>query len=235
MKVSSNIHRNHRERLRQRYISGGIESFADHEVLELLLFYALPRVDTNELSHRLIEHFGSVRKVLQAPIEELSSVYGLNTASSTLLKLVGDLCVRSKTAEKSIKVLDNYDEVGKMLVNEFSVDSAERVVLILLDSKFRLIHETTISEGDFSSARINMRTIVHMAMLKNAAKIILAHNHPDGNPNPSLSDKAMTISVDNMLSQVGVELVEHYIIADEVYIGLRNASVISGEDRFAKH
>jgi len=227
MPIPANLHKNHRERLRQRYLKSGIDSLAEHEVLELVLFYALPRVDTNDTAHRLLELFGSVSAVFEAPIDELAGVRGLSYSSAALLKLIFDINARSLCASHTVKYMNDYDEVGKRLAEDFRYDSTERVVMVLLDSKDALIYIGTLSQGDFSSAKVSMRMLVHTVMLKNAAKVILAHNHPDGSTSPSVSDKAMTISIEDVLNQIGVELKEHYIIAGDNYIGIKHASLDS--------
>lgn len=215
------IHTNHRERMKDRFVQTDGNGFAEHELLEMLLYYAVQRKDTNSLAHRLIDRFGSLEQVLEAPYDELVKVSGAGRSVALLVKTVNRIRVACGRSLKENSVVGDYDEVGRFLVGEFRGAPVERVLIMLLDAKNRLIYSEFISEGEFSFAKISFRRVVSLVMLKNAAKVIISHNHPDGNPNPSTNDRAVTSALENLLEQIGVELKEHYIVSDNVYVGLK--------------
>lgn len=216
-----NPHKAHRERMRTRFTENGIGSFHEHEILEMLLFYSIPVVNTNPLAHKLLSEFGSLKNVLEAPVDALAKVEGMGEKSAVFLSFING--VFSRISENSLAeiVLSDYDIVGQYLVREFRNDKKERVIALLLDAKGNLISKEKAGDGDFNSCEIDMRGILTSALNKDAAKIILAHNHVDGNPYPSLSDKAATASLITLLNQVGIELWEHFLICDGKYTGIK--------------
>jgi len=216
-----NPHKAHRERMRKRFIDGGINSFHEHEILEMLLFYSIPVVNTNPLAHNLLSEFGSLKNVLEAPMDALANVEGMGEKSAVYLSFINGVFSRVFEATPPETILKNYDAIGQYLVNEFRNDKKERVIALLLDAKGKLISKEKAGDGDFKSCDIDTRNILTNALNKNAAKIILAHNHVDGNPYPSPSDKAATASLISLLNQVGIELYEHYLVYDGKYTGIK--------------
>lgn len=213
-------HTGHRQRLRQRYMDNGIGSLAEHEILELLLFYAVPRVDTKPLAHRLIDEFGSLENVLNASFESLKK-HGLSDIGATFIRLHSDIeDWMSKNAGKRAK-LDDYNDAGYFIVREFDGIEAEKLVMLMLDSKNNVLGIKTVCDGGFMSTRINMRNIVEPCLEKKAAKVILAHNHPSGDIRPSADDYVATSAVENYLSGVGIELAEHFVVADGTFFGIK--------------
>lgn len=216
----------HRERLRTRFIENGIDSMADHEILEFVLFHTIPRVDTKNKAYELIKHFGGLSNVLCASVEALMEA-GLTRNSAAHIKFIAELKdLLNHRSFKTAKIL-RYDEMGEYLVRELGEESTEKVIAVLLDAGDRIIDVITVIEGSFSSAELSLRSLSQECFAKNAAKIVLAHNHPSGNTSPSVSDCVTTSSITSFFEKVDIEVVEHYIIANGEYVGLKKMEEMS--------
>ena len=213
-----NPHKNHRERVKRKYLDHGIECFADHEILEMILFYSVPQKDTNELAHCLIDRFGSLRGVLNATPEELSEVNGIKEHSAVLLGIIRDVnrrCVLSEV--KKGELFDTVSKIGNYLIGYFSGLSYERVAVMLLDNSMRLIDCVKISDGTVSGATVDYRLIAQIAMSRHATSVVLAHNHPFGVIVPSRDDREISRAVEAALSVLGINLIEHIIVNEEAF------------------
>ena len=210
----------HRQRLKDRYIKNGINSLAEHEILELILFYSIPRVDTKKKAYELLRHFGSLKNVVTAEFEALKS-FGLTENTALHLRLFKDVpeWMSCKEFEGSRKM--NYDDFGEFATKQLSGSPTEKLIAILIDSRECVIDVFTVCEGNFSESEVDLGAIAKMCVLRQAAKIILAHNHPSGKIAPSVADCITTENIDKFLSKLGVELVEHYIVAGNDYVGLK--------------
>ena len=211
------MHEGHRQRLKSKFQKQGLDSFEEHEILELLLFYALPRKDTNETAHRLIEHFGSLKGVFEADLHEIEQVEGLGNHSATLIKMMPEIARRyymSTTGRIRLKTIgDAVSYIKSILFGKPN----EELYIFCLDMRYRLIHYEKIAEGSIDSLVAYPRKIVASALRHNASHIILAHNHPTGQPNPSPKDIETTIHVLEAIKPIGVELVDHIICADNQF------------------
>ncbi len=217
--VKFNPHKNHRERVKNKYLEHGLECFADHEVLEMILFYSVPQKDTNVMAHELIDRFGSLRKVLEATPDELFEVSGIKSHTAVLLGIIRDInrrCILSEVREG--EVFDRVSKIGEYLLGYFSGITNERVCVMLLDNSMRLIDCVKISDGSVNGSSINYRLIAQTALAKKASGAILAHNHPDGCAIPSREDREVTRAVEAALSVVGVNLLEHIIVGAGNYL-----------------
>ena len=219
------VHVGHRERLRARFIKSGLESFEEHTALELLLFYARPRCDTNEIAHALIEHFGTFAAVLDAPQEALMKVPGVGENTAFLLKLVapmGSYYLNSRSAAG--EVLNSTKKAGAYFLPKFMGKTTEEVHLAALDNRRKLIRCTKLSnEGIVNAVHVTLRRIVTEAVNANATNIILAHNHPGGIALPSGGDKQFTQQARQALQFINVHLADHIIVADDDYISLADS------------
>ena len=216
------VHDGHRERKREQFLRHGSDAMADHELLELLLFYAVPRRDTSPIAHALLERFGSLQAVLSAPAGELEKVPGMGRSAAALVRLVAPVYrrARSSAAENEV-VLDTTERIGSYFLELFVAERQEILYQLCLDAKGRRINVYKISEGDASAAPVNVRRIVENAIISGAAMVVLAHNHPSGVALPSPEDRAATRQVQTALDAVGVRLVEHIIVADNDYTSMR--------------
>ena len=221
------VHDGHRERKRAQFRRHGLDSFADHEVLELLLFYAIPRKDTNTIAHALIDRFGSLEQVLAAAPEELEKVPGVGENAATLLKLIPQITRRARVSSASNeKVLDTTERIGAFFVEQFVAETNEIMYQLCLDAKGRMLGCHKISVGDVSSVSLNLRKVVEHALRSNAVLVALAHNHPSGVAFPSHEDKIATTLAREALETIGVRLVDHIIVADDDYISLRHEGLL---------
>ncbi len=212
----------HRQRMRQKYLEKGIDGFSQQEILEMMLFYSVPRVDTKPLAYKLIEEYGSVEAVIQSRPEQLVKS-GLTPSGAMHLKLFHDVNAWiNKNSVVRIPMKD-YDKIGKYLSSLFKDKKTEHVVVLLLDSKDCLITSEELCEGSFTQAVINMRRLVEKCVISRAAKVVLAHNHPAGMLVPSPDDYSATEKAREVLSDIGVVLVEHYIVCGKDYIGIEKA------------
>jgi len=210
----------HRQRLRERYIENGIDSLLEHEIIEYLLFYSIPRVDTKPLAHKLLDAYGSISNLFNASYESLRS-FGLSEASASLITLHTDInnWIRRK---KVIGVnLESYEEMGRLMVSELDGHPTERLVMLMLDAKNNAIELKTLCEGSFKSTQLNMKALNESVVLRKAAKVVIAHNHPSGKLESSTEDLVTTDAIEGFLAYTGVELVEHYIVADGTYMGIK--------------
>lgn len=215
------MHENHRDRVKKRFLAEGLESFEPHNVLELLLFYSIPQRDTNELSHSLIQRFGSLSGVFDASVEDLMRVSGIKEHSAVLIKMIPALSrryIREKNQTK--EPLSDMDKIGKYLVNYYIGINIETVVLLLLDNKFNVIELVKIHEGSVNSSAITMRRLVETALFKRASMAVLAHNHPSGMPIPSSDDIFTTREVKRAFDLMEIRLLGHIIVAGDAYVDI---------------
>ena len=221
------VHDGHRARKKAQFLRFGLEHFADHEVLELLLFYAIPRQDTNPIAHELIRRFGSLEQVLAAPAEELRKVPGVGENAALLIKLVPQVMRQARVSSAaSEKILDTTERIGAFFVDHFVAQTEEIMYQLCLDAKGRMLCCDRISEGDVSSLNLNVRKVVEIALRHNAVMVALAHNHPSGVAFPSHEDKAATLLARDALQTVGIRLVDHIIVADDDFISLRQQGLL---------
>lgn len=214
-----NPHAGHREKLKRRFMQGDFDRFEDHTALELLLFYALPQRDTNPLAHRLIDRFGSLSAVLDAPADELCQVDGVSFHTATLIKLIPALCRRYRMSQAIPKnaALDSVGKLGRFAVSLYTGITRETVFLILLDNRFHLLDTVMLYEGSVNSVQVSSRRIIEAAMSRRAAMVALAHNHPGGLPIPSSEDLATNEVISSALALMDIRYVEHFVIAGEQY------------------
>ena len=215
------IHAGHRERLKKQFRDGGLENFTDFQILELLLFYIIPRRDTNPIAHALIDRFGSLSQVLEAPVEELEKVDGVGPNAALLLNLITAVAraYMLDRAENQL-AMNTIHECCEYLKYSFVGKREEVVYLLCLDAKCKMLGCREVGKGSVNSANVPIRRIVEMALGMNASSVILAHNHPSGDARPSKEDISTTRRVAAALSMVDVVLVDHIIVADDDYVSL---------------
>ena len=220
------LHEGHRQRLLRRFIEEGLDKFEPHNKLELLLFYAIPRRDTNEIAHRLLDTFGSFSAVLDAPIEELEKVPGIGTSAAAYLKLLGQTAQAYYTDQQKDICLDTTKKAGEYLLPRFIGRTQEAVCLVCLDQKCRVLNASMIHEGSVHAAEVNVRKIISTALKFNATGVILSHNHPGGIALPSPEDLATTRRIEQALEVVGIHLMDHIIIAERDFVSLADSGVV---------
>lgn len=219
--ANPSVHKGHRERLKARFLETGLDSFTDVQALELLLFYAIPQKDTNPIAHALLDRFGSLSQVLDAPLEALKKVPGISDHSASLLRLVTELArfYQVDSAQRT-EVLTSLDACGRYLVPRFFGRKVETVFLLCLDAKCKVLCCREIGEGSVNAASISVRKVVEAALSANATTVVLAHNHPSGVALPSADDVQTTRRIAAALSAVEVKLIDHIVVAEGDFISM---------------
>ncbi len=226
--AASSLHNGHRGRVKNKFLSEGLDRFEPHEVLEILLYYAIPLKDTNPIGHALLRKFGSLSAVFDAPIEELIQVEGIGKSAATLIKLIPQLCRRyQENLERDKNWIFSYDEAGKYLITKFIGRSDEVIILMLLDSKNRMIYCGVVNEGTATTANIYVKKIVKLAVQYNAVYAILSHNHPSGNCMPSKQDISSTQWIYEALLTIEVKLIDHIIVSGSDYLSIAKSRIMS--------
>ena len=215
------MHKDHRKHTKDRFLSEGLDSFEPHNVLELLLFYSIPQKDANETAHMLINRFGSLSAVFDAPYDDLRTVPGISEHSATLIKLIPAIS-RRYAMEKNSKVtkLSSIEDIGKYLVARYLGVTEETVLLLLLDNKFGLIDCVKVHEGSVNSSAITMRKLIETALFKRASMVVLAHNHPSGVALPSSDDLFTTQQVKRAFDLVEIGMLAHIIVAGDTFTNI---------------
>ena len=209
------IHDGHRQRLKDRFLREGLDGFTDIQVLELLLFYVVPRKDTNPIAHELLDRFGSLTRVLDAPVVKLTQVGGVSENGATFLKLVREIERRCALCQEQTVILNTIEDCCDYVTRLFKGKKNETVFLLSLDAKLKLLSCREVGEGSVNYASVPIRRCVEMALEDGATSVILAHNHPSGIAVPSGDDVLTTRRLAAALSTVEIQLVDHIVVADE--------------------
>lgn len=223
--MGDNIHAGHRDRLRDRFDENGLKAFSDVEALEILLFYALPRCNTNEIAHRLLDRFGGFREVLEADASELRLVKGMGDNAARLIRLVSQMNMRYLSSERrgGCSIMNSTDAVVDYLRPLFAYSRDELAFALCLNSAGGIIRCHELGRGMSNRVEFSARQIVELALRDNAAHIILAHNHLSDVALPSRADVASTKAIASTLRSLGVSLADHFIISGEEYVSMRES------------
>lgn len=224
---SKGLHSGHRERLRKRFLKTGFESFQEHEILELILFYALPRVNTNEISHRLMEKFGSISAVLDADIAEIAEVKGLSESSALLLKLLRDLSCKYALSNHPYIKFSSHDEINKYLSDYFSSINSEICLILNVTPQFELLNSVSLPSHKIISNEVSIREIAEIAINNGLHRIIIGQNHPNKPPLPSEEDYIVTRILTESLLPLGIEIYDHIICGGRKTFSMRNNGAFS--------
>lgn len=209
------LHAGHRERMRERFLKVGIEGLEPHEILEMLLFWAIPRRDTNETAHLLLNKFGSLNGVFFAPIEELMEVPGINKGAATMLRFIGELFVAVLNENIPIpEAFDEYEKVSNYFKTKFFGIQKEMAYMLMLDNGLGFVDCVKVGEGTVNLCEVTTKEIVHRASDPKVSSVILAHNHPKGSSIPSSKDIDFTFGVNSLLDAIGVALIEHIVVGE---------------------
>jgi DNA repair protein RadC len=214
------LHKGHRERLKARFLREGLDGFEDHQVLELLLFHAIPRLDTNPLAHRLMQRFGNLSAVLEADPKDLAVVEGVGSNAAAFLSMIPQVTRRYflDRVKHSRRPLVNSEAASEYLVPLMAGRAEEVFYVICLDSQLRVLYPALVSEGTVKDALVHPRHVVEAAVRHKAASVILAHNHPAGSAKPSSHDHKLTRHLVQALGAIGIKVADHIIVAgDQVY------------------
>ena len=212
----------HRERLRQRFLQAGADALADYELLELLLFRAIPRRDVKPLAKRLLAHFGSFAEVISAPAHRLMEVQGIGEAAAAELKIVQAAALKLLQQQAREKpVFHGWSDLLAYCRAAMAYAEREEFRVLFLDAKNRLIADEVQNRGTIDHTPVYPREVVRRALELSAASIILLHNHPSGDPTPSRADVEMTKRIVAAASPLGIQVHDHLIMGRDGHASLR--------------
>lgn len=221
-------HAGHRQRMRERFIKQGLDGFAAHEVLELALFYAIPRQNTNPLAHHLIDHFGSLHGVLEAPVDELMKVEGVGQNAAVLLSLFFQIARQLEfSREKELELMDTRLKAEVHCKRLLGGLKQEHLYAVCLDGQMRVIADALVAKGTLSEVPAYPRLVVEAALRHNAHALVLCHNHPGGQAMPSQSDIETTYAISHLLAGLGVMLADHMIVSGSHVLSMAAEGLMS--------
>ncbi|MDE8348000.1 MAG: DNA repair protein RadC [Acidocella sp.] len=217
----------HRERLRSRLLTAGPDSLADHEMIEMVLFLAIPRRDTKQLARNLIAKFGSFASVISASVPDLLAIDGLGEAGAAALKIVQAGSQRLARAEVLYRpVLSNWDRLMEYLQAVLAREKIEQFRILFLDNRNRLLADQAQAKGTVNHTPVYPREVVRRALELHATAIILVHNHPSGDPSPSSNDIEMTKEIKKAAAALSIVLHDHVIVGNGQWLSFRKTGLL---------
>ena len=220
------LHDGHRQRKKEQFLKRGLEGLADHEVLELLLYYAIPRRDTNETAHRLLHKFGTLQAVFTAPAEELKKVEGVGENAATMLHLMGCTVRRMERPQVGERILNSVESAGAFFVALLRGERREVLYQVCLDAKGKMLEYRRLSPGTASMATLSVREVVENALRTDASSVLLGHNHPSGVALPSEEDRQVTLQIQQALHTMGISLTDHIVVADGDFVSMAASGML---------
>ena len=221
------VHDGHRDRLRDGFLKHGLEHMNDINALELLLFYANTRSDTNPLAHALLEEFGSLKGVLEARPEQLMQVKGIGKQQAVLISMVVPLTkVWHRCAMEAPRRIGNSREAEEYCLSILAGERTERFYVVSLNAKCNVLGRRKISEGSLSEVSAYPRMVMETALNYNAHSVLLGHNHPGGTCAPSPDDISSTLQLQRLLNGLGILVLDHIIVAgDRTYSMIQHGDI----------
>lgn len=227
-------HVGHRERLRERYLKNGLDAFAEHEMLELLLTYAIPRIDTKPIAYALLERFGSFHRVLQASTQELMQTPQIGKNAAVFLNMLLPVFrAYRRSVEADEPVMSNQEQCSRYCEGLLEGERYEKFYVICLDGQMRRINTVLISSGDIAEVRVYARHVLSALNQCNAMGAVITHNHPSGTAEPSTEDILLTNSISALLDGVGIKLYDHLIVSPCESFSFRLAGLIGMDNAVA--
>ncbi len=220
--MEKNVHENHRQRVRRRLKEEGVDSFDDHQLLELILFYVVPRKDTNELAHKLLNEFGSLAGLFEANPDDIQKLCKVGEPTAAFLTLIPLLTRRYQISKwKEKPVLGNVSEAGNYTVSHFAGEPEEKFFIICLNTRNQVLGSGVVQRGTVDEVAVYPRKIMEIALRQKAYAIIMAHNHPGGSLVPSRNDIEITNTVVLAMESIGMKVRDHIIVAGDRYVSMK--------------
>lgn len=217
----------HRKRRRAVYLKSGFNSWHDYEILEFLLFYAIPQQDTKPIAKRLIEKFKTLDAVLNADMKELQTIKRIGPHSATLFKVVKDIStIFLERQIKNIDIVSSPSIAVEYLRLKLLKSREEKFIALFLNNQNHVLASETLQTGTVNKASVYPRTVIEKALKHNATGIILAHNHPSGTLEPSKEDITISNKLKDACKNIDINLLDHIIVTDSDYISLKSKSLI---------
>lgn len=217
----------HRKRLREQLDHGGLDSFSDAQVLEHLLSFAIRRKDVKPIAYALLEQFGSIARVLDAPAEELQKIPGIGPHTASLLSLMPQLFRRySISRNPDSPVLDSTEAICRYIQPYFTGCNEEQVYLICMDAKCKVLDCRRLAVGGLNTVGVNLRKVVEIVLQQRATSAVLAHNHPWGYALPSREDELITRELQVALELVDTQLADHIIVCEDECVSMAASGLL---------
>ncbi len=224
--MKENLHAGHRQRVREKFMQSGLDSFNDVQIVELLLFYCVPRRDTNELAHILLNEFGTLHNLLEADPLDIMRRTGLSESAAVFLSLIPQVTMRySKSKWDKRQCIDTSKKAGEYAVSLYYGKTVECFYLICLDKQQNLIHAELMNKGTTDAAPVYPRQIVEVALKHRASYVLITHNHPGGSLEPSHDDIVATKKIIKALKTVDIFVIDHIIVAGEAYLSFSEKKI----------
>ncbi len=221
MTGGNNVHGGHRERVKQRFLhENGFDNFEEHQILELLLFYAIPRKDTNSLAHRMLEEFGDLYTLINSEPEAIAQRTGVSINTAILVSLTGKLHNRCSPVKLNAKRLKNTEQVKKYFFDLMKDLTVERFYIVCLDENKRIIKLVKVAEGKNDSVELNINNVICNINQYRASYAVCAHNHPRGTQNFSIEDISTTMAIKQKLYEYGILLMDHILVCGDKAISM---------------
>ncbi|MDE6614121.1 MAG: hypothetical protein K2K24_01290 [Clostridia bacterium] len=239
-KDNDNIHTNHRDRMRQRIAKDGLDSLQDHELLEYILYAFIPRKDTNPIAHKLLNTFGSLENVFNTSVEMLMSIPNMTYSASLFLTSMPSIIKRYNLQKLGDKiVIKNTNEAMEYFKNVFAEDMEEQFQIAIVSPDGRVVDKGRISKGDTDQCKLDIKKFILRTASTQAKDFFIAHNHPSGDPSPSLTDYEFTKWVTSLATTLELRLVDHIIVARNGCFSFRRDGAIATYkddfERFCKY
>lgn len=220
----SKLHEGHRDRMRTRFRETGFDGFTEHEIIEMLLFYACPRRDTNEIAHILINRFGGFAGVMDADYEELNTVNYITDSAATLLKMIPKLMPIYSNSKNSDTEYNDAAKLKALFEPYFVGLTHEEFRIACFDNNLKLINNVAVNSGDPSGAPVDIRRLVEIALREKAVSIAIAHNHPKAPPTPSNQDIMTTQTIIEVMRNIRIGFLDHIIIGENETLAMKESA-----------
>ena len=223
----SSVHDGHRRRMRRQFSEHGGEGMNDVQFLEMLLFYVIPRSDTNELAHALLERYGTIRGVLDAELSDILKIEGIGENAALFLKTLKEALRRYMTSplQKTAYICSSAD-AGRYFLPILQYETEEKVYLMCLNGRGGVISCSQVATGTLCVVNVSIRKIVDEAVRRRCVSAVLAHNHPSGFAIPSAEDRSFTMELKRALLLMDVRLMDHIIVADDDYVSFAQSGYL---------
>lgn len=225
---SGSVHEGHRRRVKERFLQYGLESFNEVQILEALLFYAVPKKDTNETAHLLIKTFGSLKNVIDAKYEELIKVKGIGENAASLIKffqMASKKYLELSFSDSKTKKYDTPKKLKQYCKQLFLGEKREMIYAISLDSELIITGKEALNTGAPDSVYLSYRKLTEFVHKSDTSRIVLTHNHPNGTEMVSRRDVEATREAADLLGQIGVELVDHIVVGRTGVTSMREEDI----------
>lgn len=228
MSEASDLHKGHRKRMLKRYTKDSINCFEEHEILEMLLYYVYTRRNTNDISHHLINRFGSLSKVLDAPPDMLTTIDNVGASAATFISLIHDIIQIYNKSKHSYKKINNSDEACLYCLQKQNQKHSnnEEINVIALDCEMNIIDECCLAEGSADDVLFNIKDLLRYALKASCNRIIVEHSHPNKSGLPSLADISSTRNICEELSKIGIVLMDHIVINNDGCYSMRESVLV---------